>query len=224
MGNVLSFIFFSEKIFSHRFEVRQLTTDHSRFNLNFVSNSGNSNLNNVNINNIISTNNNLNLKLVTNSNIFDNNQSYISNNINKTGGVSSKTNNLVQGNDEKEKEMENEKEKYNSYKHVKSLLPQFNLDDEVRRIYEKGGEIRTLAGESIYRIFVKGKYFPGLINTRSLGDVIGKEIGIISEPHIVKYRCEDKYNYYLVMCSDGVSNNISIEKMMSIIESNYLCK
>ncbi len=98
------------------------------------------------------------------------------------------------------------------------------MEDEVRRIYEKGGEIRNLAGENIYRIFAKGKYFPGLMNTRSLGDLIGGEIGILSDPHIVKYNCEDKFNYNLIICTDGISNSLSIEKMVSIIETNDLCK
>jgi hypothetical protein len=53
-----------------------------------------------------------------------------------------------------------------------------NIEEEVRRIYECGGEIRKLAGEEQSRIFVKGKYFPGLINTISLGDQIGTNIGI----------------------------------------------
>lgn len=98
------------------------------------------------------------------------------------------------------------------------------MGDEVRRIYEKGGEIRTLAGETVSRVFLKGKYYPGLLNTRSLGDLVGRDIGVISEPHIVKYECNEKFNYYLIMCTDGISNVVSIEKMVNIIESNDLCK
>lgn len=98
------------------------------------------------------------------------------------------------------------------------------MEDEVRRIYENGGEVRKLAGERIWRIFLKGKYFPGLICTRSLGDLIGREIGVISTPHIVKYQCDERYNYYLIMCTDGISNNVTIDKMVSIIEANDLCK
>ena len=37
-------------------------------------------------------------------------------------------------------------------------------------------KIRKLIGENKRRIFVKGKSFPGLINTRSLGDKLEKEL------------------------------------------------
>ena len=64
------------------------------------------------------------------------------------------------------------------------------INFEIRRIYENGGEIRKLIGENKRRIFVKGKSFPGLINTRSLGDQIGKGIGILSTPHIRTFKLE----------------------------------
>jgi serine/threonine protein phosphatase PrpC len=98
------------------------------------------------------------------------------------------------------------------------------MGDEIRRIYEKGGEVRTLAGETVSRIFLKGKYYPGLLNTRSLGDLVGRDIGVISDPHISKYECNEKFNYYLIMCTDGISNIVTIEKMVNIIESNDLRK
>ena len=136
---------------------------------------------------------------------------------------SSKSNNIVGSPEDKENKMEINAHK--TFKSSKSLTGQnINMEDEIRRVYEKGGEIRNLAGEPIWRIFVKGKYFPGLMNTRSLGDLIGREIGVISEPNIVKYQCEEKFNYYLIICTDGISSYISIEKMVSIIEANDLCK
>ena len=97
---------------------------------------------------------------------------------------------------------------------------------EVRRIYENGGELRKLQGENKSRIFVKGKYFPGLINTRSIGDQIGRGIGVIAEPHLCK--CKDvigkDMNCYLFMCTDGVSNVCGIEKIIQLIQANDTCK
>lgn len=98
------------------------------------------------------------------------------------------------------------------------------MNDEIRRIYEKGGEIRNLEGECNSRIFLKGKYYPGLLCTRSLGDLVGRDVGVISDPHIVKYECNEKFNYYLIMSTDGISNVVSVEKMVNIIESNDLRK
>ena len=63
VGNVLAFIFFSEKIFTYKFEVRQLTFDDSKFSLDTLGDfSNNLNYNNINMinhlnNNSISSNN-----------------------------------------------------------------------------------------------------------------------------------------------------------------------
>ena len=73
---------------------------------------------------------------------------------------------------------------------VDNLINPKEINFEIRRIYENGGEMRKLLGETKCRIFVKGKYFPGLINTRSLGDQIGKGIGILSTPHITTFKLE----------------------------------
>ncbi len=188
VGNVLAFIFFSEKVFSYKFEIKQLTVDHSKISLNFITAQENP-----------ATHSNHNINLMS----------------------SSKSNNIGSFDDKDKADIL----AYKSFKSVKSVNSlNINMEDEVRRVYEKGGEIRNLAGETIWRIFVKGKYFPGLMNTRSLGDLIGREIGVISEPNIVKYQCEEKFNYYLIICTDGISSYISIEKMVSIIEANDLCK
>ena len=103
---------------------------------------------------------------------------------------------------------------------VESLINPNEINLEIRRIYEHGGEMRKLLGESKSRIFVKGKYFPGLINTRSLGDQIGKGIGILSLPHITTYKLNKGISYYLLMCSDGINNVFPIMKLVNIIQEN----
>ena len=103
---------------------------------------------------------------------------------------------------------------------VESLINPNEINLEIRRIYEHGGEMRKLLGESKSRIFVKGKYFPGLINTRSLGDQIGKGIGILSLPHITTYKLNKGISYYLLMCSDGINNVFPIIKLVNIIQEN----
>ena len=93
----------------------------------------------------------------------------------------------------------------------------FDMNDELRRIYENGGEIRQIGGEEKGRIFVKGKYYPGLINTRSLGDQIAGIIGVIHKPHISKMKINNGNFYYLFMCTDGVTNFESAEKIGNIV-------
>ena len=103
---------------------------------------------------------------------------------------------------------------------IESLIKPEEINMEIRRIYEHGGEIRKLLGESKSRIFVKGKYFPGLINTRSLGDHIGKGIGILSKPHVTKHRLNKSQKYFLLMCSDGISNVCNISKLVNLVQRN----
>jgi serine/threonine protein phosphatase PrpC len=103
------------------------------------------------------------------------------------------------------------------------LNKNFDKFEEIKRIYESGGEIRELAGEDKARIFVKGKYYPALISTRSIGDEIASQIGVRAEPHIVRYKLDDKINYYLLMCTDGIHNVVKIEDIVTIIENNDVC-
>lgn len=107
---------------------------------------------------------------------------------------------------------------------VKNIHNGFNMNEELRRIYENGGEIRKLAGEEVSRIFIKGKYFPGVINTRALGDQIGTGIGILSQPHIERYHLNSETVYKLIMCSDGIGNVLSVDQISNIIQENDNCK
>ena len=103
---------------------------------------------------------------------------------------------------------------------IESLIKPEEINTEIRRIYEHGGEIRKLLGETKSRIFVKGKYFPGLINTRSLGDHIGKGIGILFKPHVTKFKLNKSQKYFLLMCSDGISNVCNISKLVNLVQKN----
>ena len=103
---------------------------------------------------------------------------------------------------------------------IESLIKPEEINNEIRRIYEHGGEIRKLLGETRSRIFVKGKYFPGLINTRSLGDQIGKGIGILFKPHVTKFKLNRAQKYFLLMCSDGISNVCNINKLVNLVQKN----
>ena len=53
------------------------------------------------------------------------------------------------------------------------------------------------------RVWGRGKTFPGLAMSRSLGDFKGKEYGIISLPEIIEYTL-DENSKYMVISSDGV--------------------
>ena len=79
---------------------------------------------------------------------------------------------------------------------------------EKKRIIDKGGEIHPYFDENgIFegpdRIYVKNKPYPGLSLSRTIGDLEGKKIGIISEPDIT-VRNLDENSKFIVMGSDGL--------------------
>ncbi len=79
---------------------------------------------------------------------------------------------------------------------------------EKKRIIEKGGEIHPYFDENgIFegpdRIYVKNKPYPGLSLSRTIGDLEGKKIGIISEPDITVRKLNEN-SKFIVMGSDGL--------------------
>lgn len=105
---------------------------------------------------------------------------------------------------------------------INYLFDPNEINKEIRRIYENGGETRQLSGETKSRIFIKGKYFPGMIITRTLGDQIGNGIGCICVPHVSKFILQKDIKYYLLICTDGINNVLSYDKMISIILNNEM--
>jgi serine/threonine protein phosphatase PrpC len=55
------------------------------------------------------------------------------------------------------------------------------------RIYKNRGEVKTgltLSGDKKPRIYVRGRTFPGISTSRSLGDLLAHQIGVTSEPSV----------------------------------------
>lgn len=102
---------------------------------------------------------------------------------------------------------------------IKHIYKNYNYGDEIRRIYEYGGELRKIADEKKQRIFVKGEYYPGVINSRSLGDRLANCIGVISNPHCNKYKLKHNINYKLFLYTDGIGNNIKQYDIINIIRN-----
>ena len=81
-------------------------------------------------------------------------------------------------------------------------------DQERKRIIDNGGEIHPYYDEDgIFegpdRIYAKNKIYPGLCMTRTIGDLLSKKIGIISEPDIITKKI-DNNSKFLVIGSDGL--------------------
>lgn len=91
-----------------------------------------------------------------------------------------------------------------------------DCETERRRIQASGGQVRRLEGDIPHRVFVSGKMYPGLAMTRSIGDTIGVEAGVTSEPTVRTLTIEKDWRFVLV-CSDGIWEFISSQEAVDIV-------
>jgi len=88
---------------------------------------------------------------------------------------------------------------------------------ESRRITASGkGCVRRLEGDIPKRVFLKDKMYPGLAMTRSIGDTVGVEAGVICTPDVTKRIIEQDWKF-LLLCSDGVWEFISSQEAVDIV-------
>jgi len=78
-----------------------------------------------------------------------------------------------------------------------------NLPKEKKRINNAGGEVKLLEGDVPHRVFVRGRPFPGLAMSRSLGDFIAQMVGVTAEPEIFCRKLSGN-DEFIVVASDGV--------------------
>jgi serine/threonine protein phosphatase PrpC len=81
-------------------------------------------------------------------------------------------------------------------------------EEEKKRIIESGGVVHPYYDENgIYegpdRVYIKNKTYPGLSFSRSIGDLDGKNIGVISDPDIIVKKI-DENSKFIVLGSDGL--------------------
>jgi len=92
-----------------------------------------------------------------------------------------------------------------------------DCEAESRRIAASGkGQVRRLEGDIPKRVFLKDKMYPGLAMTRSIGDTVGVDAGVISTPDVTSRRIEQDWRFLLV-CSDGVWEFINSQEAVDII-------
>ena len=89
--------------------------------------------------------------------------------------------------------------------------------EEAQRISKAGGRITW--GEP-NRIWLRGEDVPGLTVTRSIGDTVAGQIGVIPEPFIDRIHL-NSFDKWLAICSDGVTDVLEHEEISKIIKSFY---
>lgn len=78
-----------------------------------------------------------------------------------------------------------------------------NLPKEKKRILAAGGDVKLLEGDVPHRVFVRGRPFPGLAMSRSIGDFIAQMVGVSCEPEIFCHKLTSN-DLFIFVSSDGV--------------------
>ena len=100
-----------------------------------------------------------------------------------------------------------------------------DLPGEIDRIRLCGGEVQCL--KDMYgnklgpsRVFKIGSEYPGLAMSRSLGDLLAKQVGVSPVPQIIEYDINLTTKYFII-CSDGVWEFSSNEEIRDIGNMYY---
>ena len=98
-------------------------------------------------------------------------------------------------------------------------------EEEKKRIIESGGEVHPYFDEDgIYdgpdRVYAKNKNYPGLSLSRSIGDLDGKDVGVISDPDIIVKKIDDN-SKFIVLGSDGLFDVIKPYDISRIVRPYF---
>lgn len=89
--------------------------------------------------------------------------------------------------------------------------------EEKKRIYEKGGEVRRTTTSMEEKIFVRGRVYPCLSTTRSLGDDIGRLVGVIHKPDILTYDIIPGSDVFLMMGTDSFFTFLEDNDILNVL-------
>jgi len=87
---------------------------------------------------------------------------------------------------------------------------------ERKRIHNAGGEVRKLEGDIPYRVFCKGRHYPGLAMSRALGDALAQSVGVTCDPDITTYT-RTKHDKFIVVASDGIWEFLSSQEVADMV-------
>ena len=99
-------------------------------------------------------------------------------------------------------------------------------EEEKKRIIECGGEVHPYFDEDgVYdgpdRVYAKNKTYPGLSLSRSIGDLDGKDVGVISDPDIIVKKI-DENSKFIILGSDGLWDVIKPYDVIRIVRSYFI--
>ena len=94
---------------------------------------------------------------------------------------------------------------------------------ECKRILQMGGEVGRVnwSNEGPCRVWLKGKEYPGLSISRSIGDLSVEDIGVISEPDVTVFDVCSQLIKIVVIGTDGLWEFLSNEQVKKIVCMYY---
>lgn len=95
---------------------------------------------------------------------------------------------------------------------------------ELERIKREGGSVMRLEDESgkrvgPYRVWKVENMYPGIAMSRSLGDKLAQDVGVISTPIITSRVLSKGEDFFLVIASDGVWDMMENQEVCDFIEA-----
>ena len=97
---------------------------------------------------------------------------------------------------------------------------------EKERIIKNGGivsQVKDENGELVgpLRIWLKEGELPGLSVSRSFGDQIAQQVGVICEPEVLEYNLHEE-DKFIILASDGIWQFISSQECIDIVKDYYV--
>ena len=98
-----------------------------------------------------------------------------------------------------------------------------NHEEELNRIRKAGGVVERVTnhmGHPIgpYRVWKKRGNFPGLAMSRSIGDKVAHDIGVISVPIVNSFEFYPEYDQFIVVGSDGIWDAMDNFDVVNLVE------
>ena len=100
-----------------------------------------------------------------------------------------------------------------------------NDPEEKKRIEKANGRVEQLKDYhnnfvGPMRVWLKNENYPGLAMSRSIGDLVSSEVGVICVPEIIVHEL-DSSDKFIILASDGVWEFISNEECVNIVSTYY---
>ena len=94
-------------------------------------------------------------------------------------------------------------------------------EEEYKRIIEANGRVEPFkepTGEAVgpYRVWLKDENVPGLAMSRSMGDKVAAQVGVISEPEIYETTLT-KDDKFIIIASDGIWEFLPNDQVVEMV-------